>query len=134
MALSYRAAQNLIKRDDEPALHTALDTGLDANLANQNGWTLLMLAALEGSVTLGKLLLGKGAEIDAKNQHGETALSLAAQKGHIEFLQLLRERGASVDCKPHGTPLVVWLRNSPGLSEAKLGEVLQLTAKAAPND
>ncbi len=130
MPLSYRAAQNLIKRGDEPALHTALDTGLDPNLKNGNGWTLLMLAALEGSVTLGKLLLGKGAEIDAKNQHGETALSLAAQKGHIELLQLLRDRGASIDCKPHGTPLVIWLKNSPGLSEDQLAEVLKITAKA----
>src|SRR5579875_4069208 len=109
MSISYRAAQTLIKRDDEPALHTALDTGLDANLVNKNGWTLLMLAALGGSVTLGKLLLGKGAQIDARNQHGETALSLAAQKGHTEFLQLLRERGASVDCMPHGAPLATWL-------------------------
>ena len=123
MSISYRAAQTLIKRDDEPGLHTALDTGLDANLVNKNGWTLLMLAALEGSVTLGKLLLGKGAQIDARNQHGETALSLAAQKGHIAFLQLLKDRGASIVCKPHGTSLVLWLTNSPGLSKSTLAEV-----------
>ncbi len=126
MSISYRAAQTLIKRDDEPALHTALDTGLDANLVNKNGWTLLMLAALGGSVTLGKLLLGKGAQIDARNQHDETALSLAAQKGHIDFLKLLKDRGASIVCKPHGTSLVQWLINSPGLSKATLAEVRQI--------
>lgn len=126
MAISYRAAQTLIKRDDEPALHTALDTGLDANLANKNGWTLLMLAALEGSVTLGKLLLGKGAQLEARNQHGETALSLAAQKGHLDFLRLLKERGATVACKPHGTSLILWLLNSPGLSKECLGEVRRI--------
>lgn len=126
MAISYRAAQTLIKRGNEPALHTALDTGLDANLANKNGWTLLMLAALEGSVTLGKLLLGKGAAIDARNQHDESALSLAAQKGHIEFLQLLMDRGADVNCRPHGTSLPLWLTNSPGLSKATLGKVLSM--------
>ncbi len=126
MSISYRAAQTLIKRGDEPALHTALDTGLDANLVNKNGWTLLMLAALEGSVTLGKLLLGKGAQLDARNQHDETALSLAAQKGHIELLKLLKDRGASVACKPHGTSLVQWLINSPGLSKATLTEVRQI--------
>ena len=123
MALSYRAAQTLIKRDDEPALHAALDTGLDPNLANKNGWTLLMLAALEGSVQLGKLLLGKGAEIHARNQHDETALSLAAQKGHLDFLRLLKERGANTNNKPHGTSLVLWLINSPDLSKESLAEV-----------
>ena len=128
MAISYRAAQTLIKRDDEPALHAALDTGLEANLANKNGWTLLMLAALEGSVTLGKLLLGKGADINARNQHDETALSLAAQKGHLDLLRLLKERGASVDCKPHGTALKLWLQNSPGLTQETLAEVLQLVS------
>ena len=126
MSISYRAAQNLIKREEEPALHAALDSGLDANLANHNGWTLLMLVALGGSVTLGKLLLGKGAQLDTRNQHDETALSLAAQKGHLDFLTLLKDRGASTDCKPHGTSLVLWLKNSPGLSAATLAEVMQI--------
>ena len=94
MAISYRAAQTLIKRGDAPALHTALDTGLDANLTNHNGWSLLMLAAVEGSETMGKLLLGKGARIDDRNKNGETALSLAVQKGHAGFEQMLRDRGA----------------------------------------
>jgi uncharacterized protein len=94
MSLSYRGAQTLIKRGDEPALRTALDQGLDANLANHKGWSLLMLAAVEGSVPLGQLLIDKGANLVALNSKGDTPLSIATQKGHTAFADLLRAGGA----------------------------------------
>jgi uncharacterized protein len=94
MSLSYRGAQTLIKRGDEPALRTALDQGLDANLANHKGWSLLMLAAVEGSAPLGQLLIEKGANLVALNGKGDTPLSIATQKGHTAFIELLREHSA----------------------------------------
>ena len=125
MAISYRAAQTAIKRTDEPALRAALDSGLDPNLANQNGWSLLMLAALEGAVPLGRLLIEHGATVDGRNRHGETALSLAAHKGHVPFISLLRDHGASTNCKPHGFALVDWLEKASGLPDERRVEVLQ---------
>ncbi len=89
MAISYRAAQNLIKRGDEPGLRAALEQGLDANLGNQNGWTLLMLAAVEGAVPVGRLLLAHGAKAEASNGKGQTALMLARDRGHALFAELL---------------------------------------------
>jgi hypothetical protein len=93
--MTYRGAQNLIKRGDEAGLRTALDTGLDPNLANQNGWTLLMLAAVEGDVPIGRLLIERGATIDTRNKKDETALTLATHRGFAEFIDLLVEHGAS---------------------------------------
>jgi len=87
--MTYRGAQNLIKRGDELALRAALDAGLDPNLANQNGWTLLMLAAVEGSAPIGRLLLERGADPAGKNSKGETAQTIATHKGHAEFASLL---------------------------------------------
>jgi len=89
MAISYRAAQTLIKRGDEPGLRAALTTGLDANLVNQNGWSLLMLAAVEGDVPLGRLLLEFGADPALENNKGETALALATHRGFELFVALL---------------------------------------------
>ncbi len=126
MAISYRAAQTLIKRGDEAGLQTALDEGLDPNLLNANGWTLLMLAAVEGSVPLGQHLLTKGAEVNARNRSDETALSLAAQKGHVPFLQLLLEHGGDKDPRPHGKTLSEWLTSAPSLTEPQLAEVLSV--------
>ena len=93
--MTYRGAQNLIKRGDEPALRAALSTGLDPNLANQNGWTLLMLAAVEGDVPIGRLLIENGAAINARNNKEDTALTLATHRGFTLFVDLLTLHGAS---------------------------------------
>ena len=93
MSTSYRSAQNLIKRGDEAGLRTALDGSLSSNLANPNGWTLLMLAAVEGHVAIGKLLLEKGAKVATANNKGQTALAIATQKGHTAFAEMLQAHG-----------------------------------------
>jgi len=89
--ISYRAAQNLIKRGDETALSVALDGGLDPNLTNENGWSLLMLAAVEGAVPLGRLLLERGADPAKQNRKGATALSIAKDRGYDLFVDLLAQ-------------------------------------------
>jgi len=87
--MTYRGAQNLIKRGDEAGLRQALEQGLDANLVNQNGWSLLMLAAVEGAVPLGRLLLQHGADPALQNNKSETALMLASHRGYGLFAGLL---------------------------------------------
>ena len=93
--MTYRGAQNLIKRGDEPALRAALEagpkTGLDPNLVNQNGWTLLMLAAVEGNVPIGRCLLDHGADPAIQNNKSETALTLATHRGYQLFIDILNE-------------------------------------------
>ncbi len=93
--MTYRGAQNLIKRGDEAGLRVALNTGLDPNLTNQNGWTLLMLAAVEGDVPVGRLLIEKGAVITARNNKDDSALTLATHRGFTAFVELLNPNGAS---------------------------------------
>lgn len=95
MAISYRAAQALIKRGDEAGLRTALATGLDPQAKNQNGWTLLMLTAVEGNVLLAEALLERGVSTNNRNAKGETALAIAESKGHTEYAEFLRGKGAS---------------------------------------
>ncbi len=88
--MTYRGAQNLIKRGDEAGLRAALEHGLEANLVNQNGWSLLMLAAVEGNVPVGRLLLEHGADPGLQNNKGETALALATHRGFDLFAALLK--------------------------------------------
>jgi ankyrin repeat protein len=95
MPISYRAAQTLIKRNDEPAFRAALAAGLDPQLKNQNGWTLLMLTAIEGHVPLAEALFERGISTNNRNAKGETALDLANSKGHSAFADFLRAHGAS---------------------------------------
>jgi ankyrin repeat protein len=87
--LTYRGAQNLIKRGDEAGLRAALDAGLDVNSVNQNGWSLLMLAAVEGDVPVGRLLVERGADVAAKNKAEKTAEMLASDRGFDLFVEML---------------------------------------------
>jgi ankyrin repeat protein len=93
MSIGYRGAQNLIKHNDLDGLRFALNGSLSSNLANPNGWTLLMLTAVEGHVELGKLLLEKGAKPASTNNKGQTALAIATQKGHTAFVEMLEAHG-----------------------------------------
>ena len=95
MPISYRAAQTLIKRGDEPAFRAALASGLDPQLKNQNGWTLLMLTAVEGNIALAEALFERGISTNNRNSKGETALTIATAKGHTAFADFLRSKGAS---------------------------------------
>jgi ankyrin repeat protein len=93
--MTYRGAQNLIKRGDEAGLRAALDAGLDVNSVNQNGWTLLMLAAVEGDVPVGRLLVERGADVAAKNKAEKTAEMLAADRGFGQFVEMLNGSAAA---------------------------------------
>jgi ankyrin repeat protein len=89
--MTYRGAQNLIKRGDEAGLREALEHGLDANLVNQNGWTLLMLAAVEGAVPLGRCCWSTEPIPALQNNKSETARMLASHRGFGLFADLLSE-------------------------------------------
>ena len=74
-----------------------LRTGLTPDVADENGWTALMMATLHGSSPMVELLLKKGADVNLHNTTGGTALMMAAIQGQNEILQLLLDRGAKVD-------------------------------------
>lgn len=103
--MTYEAVHRVIKRGDVETLNTALKSGLDADLSNQYGWTLLMLAAMSGNTAIGKLLIEAGADVDHRNKFRDTALSLAVHTSHPSFVRLLLSSGASLDCHPHGNSL-----------------------------
>ena len=122
----FEAAHQAIKKGQAGMLEEAIPATLSVNSSNRFGWTLLMLAALEGNTKIGTLLLDRGADVAALNNFGESALSLAAHKGHLPFVKLLKERGASGDIRPHGHDLESWLRNASGLPSAKIDAILKI--------
>src|SRR5436309_3380378 len=77
----FHSAHRLIKRGDLIGMRHALEAGLDPNLTNRFGWTLLMLTALHGRSDFAQLLMSSGADAARKNKFGDSASSLAAHKG-----------------------------------------------------
>ena len=84
-------------------LATLLGQGLPANLRNERGDSLLMLACYHGHLETARVLLDHGADPELLNDAGQTPLAGAAFKGDAAVVSLLLERGAEVDAAgPNG--------------------------------
>ncbi len=94
-AMSFDMARN----NDYTSLETLLKNGLNPNLTNHKGDSLLMLACYYNSVECVKLLLQYKAEVDKTNDKNLTPLSGVCFKGYVEVAKLLLENGANPDLK-----------------------------------
>ncbi|KAL1410642.1 hypothetical protein Q8F55_004661 [Vanrija albida] len=77
-------------------LEVYVDAGVPANLTNQSGDTLLMLAAYHGHSGTVAMLLRKGADPDALNAKGQSPIAGAVFKLHNDVVTTLLEAGADV--------------------------------------
>jgi ankyrin repeat protein len=70
---SFEQLHRRVKRSDLMAIRKALDDGLDPNSANRFGWTLLMLAAANGTRSIGQLLISAGADVTSNQAEAQRA-------------------------------------------------------------
>ncbi|GBE85981.1 ankyrin [Sparassis latifolia] len=92
-------------RNGETELLTqALNAGLPANLTNEKGNTLLMLAAYSGRAPLVQGLLTKGADPNRINDQGQSPIAGAVFKGEDEVVRILVNGGADPRL---GTPTAI---------------------------
>jgi ankyrin repeat protein len=70
-----------------------LANGTDVNAKDENGYTPLHPAALNGHKEIVELLIAKGADVNAKDNDGKTPLDSAIDFKHTETANLLREHG-----------------------------------------
>ncbi|AXI80779.1 ankyrin repeat domain-containing protein [Peterkaempfera bronchialis] len=79
---------------DAATLAAYLDAGVPANLSNDRGDTLVMLAAYHGHPDAVRALLERGADPDRANDRGQTPLAGAVFKGEDDVVRALVEGGA----------------------------------------
>ena len=71
-----------------------VDAGVTADLTNQSGDSLVMLAAYHGWADTVRALLDRGADPNKANDRGQTPLAGAVFKGEIDVVRVLVHGGA----------------------------------------
>lgn len=71
-----------------------VESGIPADLTNQNGDTLLMLAAYHGHLETVRALLDLGADPDRPNERGQTPIAGAVFKAEPAVVRALLDGGA----------------------------------------
>ncbi|GHA16323.1 ankyrin repeat domain-containing protein [Streptomyces echinoruber] len=95
---------DLARQGRTETLVAYVDAGVPADLTNDRGDTLVMLAAYHGHADTVRALLARGAEADRANDRGQTPLAGAVFKGEEEVIRVLLEGGADPAA---GTPSAV---------------------------
>ncbi|MFE7132507.1 ankyrin repeat domain-containing protein [Streptomyces sp. NPDC057638] len=95
---------DLARQGETEALAAYVDAGVPANLTNDRGDTLVMLAAYHGHAEAVAALLERGAEPDRPNDRGQTPLAGAVFKGEDAVIRALLDGGADPTA---GTPSAV---------------------------
>lgn len=88
-------AFDFARNNDKQSLEIMLNAGLNVNLANHKGDTLLMLASYHNSLDVAEMLLSRGAEVDKKNDKAQTPLAGVCFKGHYKMAELLLKYNAN---------------------------------------
>ncbi|MFD8572493.1 ankyrin repeat domain-containing protein [Streptomyces sp. NPDC057694] len=80
---------DLARRGETEALTAYVDAGVPANLTNDRGDTLVMLAAYHGHAETVTALLERGADANRANDKGQTPLAGAVFKGEEPVIRAL---------------------------------------------
>lgn len=94
---------DLARHGDTDTVAAYVDAGVPANLTNDRGDSLVMLAAYHGHPATAEALLQRGADPDRPNDRGQTPLG-AVFKGEDEVVKVLIEHGADPAA---GTPSAI---------------------------
>lgn len=86
--------------DDAGAIQKHFEKSLDfdVNATDAFGWTALMMAACEGSVSVFQLLLDLGADLSIADKKGNNAESLAKKKGFDQIVDVAEEFQKQYNC------------------------------------
>ncbi|WP_406505904.1 ankyrin repeat domain-containing protein [Streptomyces sp. NBC_01602] len=85
---------DLARHGETETLAAYVDAGVPANLTNDRGDSLLMLAAYHGHAEAVAALVGRGADPDRANDRGQTPLAGAVFKGENAVIEALLAAGA----------------------------------------
>jgi len=84
---------------DIDTINRLLDRGENINALDEEGWSLLYMAAMNDDIDMVQYFIEKGAFINSKNVQGLTALMVASSVGALDVVSFLIEHGAQIHIK-----------------------------------
>jgi ankyrin repeat protein len=84
----------LARQGDTDTMAAYVDAGVPADLTNDRGDSLVMLAAYHGHAPAVQVLLDRGADPDKPNDKGQTPIAGAVFKGEESVVRTLLDGGA----------------------------------------
>lgn len=99
---------DLVNRNNVEAVRAALQNGADANTQDENDRSLLLLATINGQLSLAKLLIEHGADVNLQDAIYDSPFLFAGASGQTEFIKLFLANGARFDVfnRYNGTALI----------------------------
>ena len=93
---------------DVDTVHRLTQAGVDVNIQDKSGMTVLMLASLNGHVELVQELIKAGANMNIQASFGDTAVICATKAKKMNCLQTLIELGANVNVQDRNGQTALW--------------------------
>ena len=92
-----RRVTSYIRNNNYRSLEEEIANGMPMETSDDEGNTLLLMAAQSGQKRITKLLLRNDSDINASNYRGDTALHYCAEYGFEALYDYLRSKGADAD-------------------------------------
>lgn len=104
---TYHSSRTAYHPNHLGILRLIFEKGLDVNLKDAAGNTLLHVASNDGKIEIVQFLLEMGADINARAEEGITPLHSACLNGHEKVVELLIANGADINAATYKgfTPL-----------------------------
>lgn len=96
---AFAQLKRVCAHNDKRALESLIANGIDIDLANKVGSTVLMDMAWDGNLPMCSLLLRYKANVNKGNFRGNTPLHFAYERGHKNLIRLLELAGADRNAK-----------------------------------
>ena len=97
----FALSHDLARQGGTTELEEFLDHGVPVDLVDEDGNSLLMLAAYHSHAETVAMLIARGADVDLRNGRDQSPVAGALFKGADDVVEMLKGAGADLDA---GTP------------------------------
>ena len=118
-----------VRRGNERDFILFIAKSEDVNATDDDGVTLLSLAAAHGYTVAATLLIANGADVNAGDDDGSTPLKWASFRGNAAMASLLIDNGADVNAKNNADWTSLHLTSSPETAALLLENGADVNAK-----